>query len=495
MKELASRKLVNRAFKCSFLVSDPPVKGYVKISRIGSERLGEDEENTGDSTLIHDTTDVHRFLEELGVNVDPEQWDNAKEEIKEAISEQEELKPIQVAEGKKPELEQKREKAVEWSEDLRSNSDEDETDENDQVDFREEAGKNVQSVSRGDPIGTLKSDAEGESGVDVFGNKIELFGDEDLPFEPGENVEYNEETRTYAATESGLVQKKDGILEVSDVYRVEGDIDYDVGNVDFSGTVFVEGQIGDNFKVKAGKDVVVEGTVQAAQVEAGGDIRAKGGVKGRKKARLEAGGNVVARYINESDVTATGKVEVNGEIIDSEINTMDALRAPGGRLMGGEVVALNTVEVGVIGSKMGKETIVITGVSTHAYREIKDLQNEQEEVQEKIEYLETRIGQREITRERLKELPEEKVEKILDMVRNMKKLKSKSKRLGRRVKKLKSRTESQEVPEIIIRKKVFPDSVLTIGDVSLNVDKERKGPVRVVRDDEENTLNFVRSGL
>ncbi len=111
----------------------------------------------------------------------------------------------------------------------------------DQADYRD-TGHIVQ-VKEGDPILQVTPATQGPEGVDVFGEAIPgLFGDP-VPYEFGKNVELDESSNILRSLIPGEVRRGDGQLWVDSVYNVEGDVDFNIGNIDFAGDVRIGGSV------------------------------------------------------------------------------------------------------------------------------------------------------------------------------------------------------------------------------------------------------------
>lgn len=74
-----------------------------------------------------------------------------------------------------------------------------------------------------------------------------------------------------------------GKVFVSDVYEVPADVDNSTGNIEYSGSVTVRGNVKGGFRISAKGDIVVEGIVEDAELYAGGQIIVKRGIHGMEK--------------------------------------------------------------------------------------------------------------------------------------------------------------------------------------------------------------------
>jgi hypothetical protein len=86
----------------------------------------------------------------------------------------------------------------------------------------------------------------------------------------------------------GQVQINNGRVDVVSVLNIAGDVGYGTGNIDFTGSVFVEGTVLHGFSVKASENIEIKGALEGANIEAGGDVNLLGGVKGVGKSIIKA---------------------------------------------------------------------------------------------------------------------------------------------------------------------------------------------------------------
>jgi len=127
--------------------------------------------------------------------------------------------------------------------------------------------------------------------------------------------------------------------------------------------VQINGNVSSNFIVNAGGNVVINGVVEGAQINAGGNIIIARGMNGMGKGVLKAGGNVIARFLENSTVEAEGYINA-GSILHSNVKAATEIVVNGKRgfITGGHVQAGNQITVKTLGAMMGASTIVEVGV-------------------------------------------------------------------------------------------------------------------------------------
>lgn len=176
-------------------------------------------------------------------------------------------------------------------------------------------------------------------------------------------------------------------------------VDLALGNVDFDGTVNVAGDVAAGMRIRVSGDVFVGGTVEAAAIEAGGNIVIGGGAIGHAErraatdpAQLRAGGSVSVQFCENAVIESGSDVLISEVAIHCDITALQQVMIgkPGGRksqLIGGQMRASELVRVGVIGSSGGVRTQVQVGVHPHIHAELAQAQKKREANLAKLEDL------------------------------------------------------------------------------------------------------------
>ena len=262
------------------------------------------------------------------------------------------------------------------------------------VDFRK-VGR-IASVRKGDVIAKKAPAEQGKEGITVYGQKLPGEWGTDVTLQAGENVSMGANGLDYIADISGAPILARGKLRVDPVQIIEGDVDYESGDIEFHGTVAVKGSVMDGFTVRASGDIIVDNTVQAATVESGGDVIVRRGILTRAKTAVHAEGNVYARFIENSIVEAEGDVVVENAILNSEVRSNGSVVALAGEgsMIGGQVLAYDHVVAKKIGSSAHVKTYIQTGYRydvqkqyLDALAKLKSVQKQMADVKKNYDYV------------------------------------------------------------------------------------------------------------
>ena len=236
-------------------------------------------------------------------------------------------------------------------------------------------------VNEGQLLVTRVLATQGAPGVTVKGTVTKQKPGKDVNLPRAKNTSVNEDKTEMRAMCSGMVEYLHKSVNVSSVYKINGDCDLSVGNIEFDGSVHISGSVRSGHTVKATGAVVVAGVVEAANIIAGGNVEIKGGMQGADKGRIEAGGSVNIMYIERGTVVAEGSVTVDVSI-HSIIEAGGSLTAKGkrGAIIGGRVGAANNVVANSVGSISYAKTEIEAGMMPRKRVRIQTLEKEIEKL-------------------------------------------------------------------------------------------------------------------
>jgi uncharacterized protein (DUF342 family) len=239
---------------------------------------------------------------------------------------------------------------------------------------------NLNNVRKGQLIAERIPAEEGTDGRSVTGELIPGKKGKEVRFKVGKNVVIDQEQlRMYAAMD-GLITKTDKEkINVFPIYEVNGDVDYNIGNIDFVGTVVIRGNVLTGFRIRAAGDIRIVGGVEGAELFADGSIDISAGILGFNKGLVKAKMNVKSSFIQDANVEAGQEVIVSQSIMHSNVRAGKNVICQGskGLIVGGVIQAGEQVKARVIGNSTSTATILEVGV-------LPELRNELVELRAKI---------------------------------------------------------------------------------------------------------------
>jgi len=242
------------------------------------------------------------------------------------------------------------------------------------VDFREL--NLIECVNEGQKLCTLFPPTAGTPGKTVLGTDVPAQNGKPAVLPKGRNVVPSEDGMSLIAKISGQVTYQEGKIHVFSTYEVPADVDNSTGNINFVGNVLVRGNVLSGFTIDAGGSVEVWGVVEGATIRAGGDIILRRGMSGMGKGILISGGDIIARFIENSNVQAQNNIKSEA-IMHSHVKCGNKLELSGkkGLLVGGTTKVGKEIVAKVIGSYLATLTDIEVGVDPtlrERYKELKD---------------------------------------------------------------------------------------------------------------------------
>ncbi len=248
--------------------------------------------------------------------------------------------------------------------------------------------ENVNHIKKGQPVAVMHPEYKGEPGYDLMGRHVQPRLVKRAIFRYGKNMEISEDGLQLISKVSGHVTLEGDKVFVSNVMEVV-DVDASTGDIDYDGDVMIKGNVLAGFSVKATGDVVVTGIVEGASIQAGGNITFNRGVQGMNKAVIRAGGNIVSKFIESTElVHANGKIETDS-ILHSRVSAKGSITAAGknGLIVGGEVRSIVLIDAKNIGNEMGTATVVGVGVDPAVKKRVDELKKSLEQLgSQKIQF-------------------------------------------------------------------------------------------------------------
>ena len=288
---------------------------------------------------------------------------------------------------------------------------------------------NFITVNAGDKLMRKIPPTKGLDGKDVYGKAIPATPGKDINFSTklaGVEIDANDNTLLVAST-GGQPEVVENGVTVNPVINVK-DVNLSTGNIDFNGTVNIQGDVAEGMKIKSTGDIIVSGMVEGANLQAGGNIIISKGIIGRGELRtatgepgqaaaiLSSGGSIEARFIENAIAHADQNITAKELISHSEISALNQVvvgkkGAKKGHILGGKTKALMAIEAQILGSPANVKTIIEVGNDPELHEKSKKLTADHEEKIEEYAKLSTLIN-------RLKTQTDEKSKSIMTRALN-----------------------------------------------------------------------------
>lgn len=336
----------------------------------------------------------------------------------------------------------------------------------------------ISAVQKGACIAELHPAILGKNGIDVCGGLLRPVKVKQRVLRIGKNIKLSEDSLKAFSEVNGHATIEGEQIFVSDQYEVPANVDASTGDISYEGNVLVHGNVMAGYVVQAKGDVVVEGVVEGAVIEAGGQIVLKRGIQGMEKGVLKAGGNIVSKFIENATVDAGGYITADA-IMHSNVTAVGDITVDGkkGFISGGVIRSTSMVSARTIGSNMGTTTVIEVGINPQVMNEYHDLQKELVENQENTERV-TLILTGLIKRLKLEgKLPPDKLLQLKHEKANRENLIARAAEVNTRLNELKTQIDSYDGGVVRVNGNVFTGCKIVISNA-----------VYYVRDD----LSFCR---
>lgn len=243
----------------------------------------------------------------------------------------------------------------------------------------------LQNIRKGEVVAVYHHAVQGEIGYTVKGQETKPKPAKELPPLRGKGITNVENPDVYVAQQEGKIELKNNTIDIKGVHEISGDVDLITGRIEFFGDVIINGSVSAGVMIRAGRNIVIKGTVEAVNMFAGGDIILERGIQGAKKAKLTAKGSVFADFIEHTEVSAKGSVSANS-ILNSKVYAEEKVIASGkkGIILGGYVHGLQGVEAGVLGNAAETKTAVHAGYDRETYEKYIGIAAREEAAQEEL---------------------------------------------------------------------------------------------------------------
>jgi len=221
----------------------------------------------------------------------------------------------------------------------------------------------IRNVKAGEKIAVVYPPTSGVNGIGITGEILKAKQGKPTNVFLGQNVAFldSDNSVIVSTSDGNLVLNEDGTIEVSPVLKINGNIDVSFGEVNFIGTLIVNGDIKSGAKVKVGKNLEVYGNIEDAEVEVKGNALIGGGFIGYGRGRLYVHGDVSLRYITNQNLIADGDVVIKREAVNANIVCGGKIIAKDAVIIGGTVMCKGEVEAKSIGGAEYSRTVIIIG--------------------------------------------------------------------------------------------------------------------------------------
>jgi uncharacterized protein (DUF342 family) len=352
-----------------------------------------------------------------------------------------------------------------------------------------------ENVSKGQLIGESKPPGDGIPGESVTGDIIPASRGLPLDSHPkaGLNVRMSQQDGIYRyyAEIAGMILKTERDISVTDKYNVNDDAGMATGNIDFAGDVTITGNVQNEFNVKAGKSLIIKGTIGGhCFIESGGDM-AIGGMTSNGQGRIICGGNLTAKYLDGITVESRGNITIKNEIVNCRVKSEGAIDVNQGSIIGGRYTALGGIDAKELGSEGGVKTALTAGVSFIAESKKKEVHKRLDPITREIEFLSKKLEPVMKNPKAMLALNHHEKERIKEQAKRFSELTPEQEKYKKMLEDIKKETDALANPMINARKCLERGVEITIGGITERISLRRVSPLTILRNSRRNELRFT----
>ncbi|WP_078554640.1 FapA family protein [Bacillus alkalicellulosilyticus] len=257
----------------------------------------------------------------------------------------------------------------------------------DKINFKEL--NTIPVATKGQVVGEKIEATKGVPGFNVMGEPIVARPGKDIKLKPGKNVELSNDGKKLIAQTDGQLTIEKKTIHVFEVYEVNGDVGMKTGNLSFIGSITIKGNVPTGFKVKADGDIRIYGTVEGADLEAGGSIFVSAGILGQGNGRIFANGDLHTKFVSQANIQVEGDIFVEQTILHSTCSAGGKVDCTKGKgiIVGGSISAGTEILAKDIGNDMNTRTPLFIGVTQATLEREKQARKTLEQSKQELEKL------------------------------------------------------------------------------------------------------------
>lgn len=247
----------------------------------------------------------------------------------------------------------------------------------------------IEEVVEGQVIATYHPAIPGKDGVNVKGQVLQAKRARDQQALKGKGFVKGDDNLTYVASIDGKIEMQNDRIVIQQIHEVSGDVDLSTGNIDFRGDVVVHGNVSGGITIKATGTITIDGMVEGCVLDAGKDIILRNGMQGGNKALVRTKGNVTARFFEFTRIECDGMLQTD-VLLDCRVRCKSRIIVNGkkGKIIGGDVRAVEGMEVYCLGNDAEKKTEITVGAETDIRSKLHALEMTMKERKENLERIE-----------------------------------------------------------------------------------------------------------
>lgn len=338
----------------------------------------------------------------------------------------------------------------------------------------------IHEIKEGSWLGEKISAKPGTDGINVYGEVISAAPGRDaaLKYDRKSAYEVKEEGKIVLRSKiGGVLEHSKGQISVNHHLPINGDVGIETGNIDFEGSISIRGTVQHGYSVTAKGDISIEGAegVSGAKLikSIEGDIYIRGGIFGVGETRVEAGGNIFVKHVNEANLYAGGNISIGFYAIGSNLKATSILVDDRkGKIIGGTAVAKSQIVTSISGNRLERRTeLIVNSVNKEeVYAYIQEKATHLKTLHEEIMTLEEQVNRLDVLR-----LNSQQLAALEQAKQNLQGYKEEATHVDQEIKQMMNDLRNAGKEEIVVTKTAYPGTFIQIGKKASILSKETNG--------------------
>ena len=343
------------------------------------------------------------------------------------------------------------------------------------IDFKERSF--IHNIDAGVQIAHFIPEKPAVDGLNIYDEVLEARYDEDPCYKIGNNLKVEADGINIKSAIKGILVNNNNTISVSNVIEIEK-VDLSTGNIEVDGSVIIKENVTQGFSIKTEGDIKVNGNIEDAKINCGGNLIVSGGIIGGPDSDMHINGKVYASFIRNANLISNGDVIAN-QIVNSDISCNNRVIALEGKgvIIGGNIKALNGIWAKSIGAISESKTTVIVGRDAEAYALFKNIQTTVKANREEINKYKTLLGSEYFKDPKafIQRIPENKRDTIKNILKKVTNLVKETAELEEKRKQMSEEFEKLSNSSVSSMEGFFPGVTVYISNIRKYITKKISG--------------------
>lgn len=219
-----------------------------------------------------------------------------------------------------------------------------------------------ESVEENQELARYHKATAGEKGMSVTGRTIPARKGREKGILTGKGFRRLADGVTYVSMISGMITLNENKLDITKLLIME-DVNLATGNVEFDGSILINGNVSSGAEIMATEDCIVKGFVESARITCGGNATLRQGMNASGNGFIHAGGDVMGCFFEATQIDAKGSI-YGDYFLNCSIHACKKVIVKGrkGFIAGGLTHAEEGIRTNNLGNQAGLETKVRVGI-------------------------------------------------------------------------------------------------------------------------------------